>query len=200
MNFKKISTLSLVLLVVITFFSFKNAEDIKDWFLAGSAPSKYEIGTELDSKRNGNVGYLKSTKSLIYNKFGTMMQSFAPTKYVGKRVKLTAFIKSEDVKSWAGMWMRIDGDSKFSLSFDNMYKRAIKGTTDWAQYEIVLDVPEESVNLAFGVLLTGTGKVWMDDFKFQIVDSSTPLTATNKKKEEPKVKKASKPSNLNFDN
>lgn len=128
------------------------------------------------------------------------MQSFAPEDYLGKRVKLTAFIKSEDVKSWAGMWMRVDGNSNFSLSFDNMYKRAIKGTIDWTQYEIVLDVPEESTNLSFGVLLNGTGKVWMDDFKFEIVDASTPLTATSKKKEEPKIKKQTKPRNLNFHN
>lgn len=41
-----------------------------------------------------------------------------------------------------GLWFRVDGTTGKSLSFDNMQDRAVKGTTEWARYEIVLDVPE----------------------------------------------------------
>ena len=62
------------------------------------------------------------------------------------------------------------------MSFDNMQGRPIKGTNDWTRYEIVLDVPQPATNLAFGVLLDGQGKLWIDDIQFQIVDSSVPTT------------------------
>jgi hypothetical protein len=64
------------------------------------------------------------------------------------------------------------------LGFDNMEPRAVKGTTDWTRYEIVLDVPTTAAALAFGVLLAGNGEVWMDDLKFDIVPSTVPVTGT----------------------
>lgn len=152
-------------------FAFKADMQIKGWFLAGSQKDAYKIGLEKSSERNGEVAYLKSIAKS--NGFGTIMQTFIPDDYLGKRVKLTAFIKSEDVKSWAGMWFRVDGAKGNVLSFDNMQDRPIKGTTGWKQYEIVLNVPKNSKGIAYGVLLAGSGMVWMDNFKFEIVGEST---------------------------
>ena len=36
------------------------------------------------------------------------MQNFAPAQYAGKRIRLSANIKTEGVTSWSGLWMRID--------------------------------------------------------------------------------------------
>ena len=35
--------------------------------------------------------------------------------------------------------------------------------SDWRKYDVVLDVPSEAQNIAFGVLLAGEGQVWTDD-------------------------------------
>lgn len=60
--------------------------------------------------------------------------------------------------------------------------------------EIVLDVPEEAQEVAFGLLLTGKGQVWMDDLNFEVVGKDVPTTA------ESTVKKApASPVNLNFE-
>jgi hypothetical protein len=59
---------------------------------------------------------------------------------------------------------------------DGKKNRSIKGTTDWTRYEIVLDVPANASNLAYGALLVGTGQIWFDDIKFEIVDKSVPTT------------------------
>lgn len=40
----------------------------------------------------------------------------------------------------------------------------------------MLDVPEDSVSIHFGVLLIGTGKVWADGFAFEEVDQTVPST------------------------
>ncbi|MEJ7559364.1 MAG: hypothetical protein WKF66_13725 [Pedobacter sp.] len=180
-------------LALATVFAFKPVEDIKGWFLAGSNPESYEIGTVKDAERNGNVAFLKSKKEV--DGFGTIMQSFNPSTYLGKRVRLTGYIKTKDVKNWAGMWFRIDGPDKTkSLAFDNMQKRPITGTTAWKKYEIVLDAPESSTGFVFGVLQAGPGEVWLDDLKFEVVDKSVPLT--NLLDTSPSI---SEPRNMNFE-
>jgi hypothetical protein len=182
-------------ITTIALFAFKAATDekVKGWFLAGSYPQGYAIGVENSPERNGHVAFLKSTQSLNNRKFGTIMQEFIPEDYLGKRVRLTGYIKSADVKGWAGMWFRIDGEPRTTqLGFDNMQNRAIKGTTDWKKYDIVLDVPANSKFIAFGVLLTGTGTVWLDDLHFDIVSNTTPGTNII-----PPI--SNKPQNTNFE-
>ena len=62
------------------------------------------------------------------------------------------------------------------LSFDNMSDRPIVGTTDWKKYDIVLDVPNNASNIAFGALLSGTGQIWFEKLTFEIVDTSVKTT------------------------
>ena len=75
-----------------------------------------------------------------------------------------------------GAWVRIDKENGDLVQFDNMENRSIIGTTDWNYYTIVLDVPEESTAINFGVLLVGSGEVWIDGIKFEEVDLSVPTT------------------------
>lgn len=173
--------------LVLFSFSSEPETNVDGWFLAGSEPESYEIGVEEVADRDGKVGFIKSTKNKIKG-FGTIMQSFIPEEYIDKRVKLTAYIKTENVDGWVGLWMRVDGPKKEgdkyreSLAFDNMNDRKIKGTTAWQKYEIILDVDEEAVNLAYGVLLSGTGEAWLDDLTFEVVEKNEETTATTKKK------------------
>ncbi len=120
------------------------------WFIAGSAPKSYDMGTDKGAGQNGkNAATIKSIDSTV-NGFGTLMQQCSPGKYLGKRVRMTGYMKSKDVKDWAAFWLRIDQKGSMQpLSFDNMHDmskdRSIKGTTDWTKYEIVLDVPDKAI-------------------------------------------------------
>jgi hypothetical protein len=90
---------------------------------------------------------------------------------------LSAYVKAEHVDDWSGLWMRIDGPENEMLGFDNMQDRAIRGTADWQQVAIILDVPQNSVDIAFGILLQGTGRVWIDNVRFEVVSADVPATA-----------------------
>ena len=49
------------------------------------------------------------------------MQTCDAGDYLGKRIKMTGYIKSENVTDWAGMWFRVDSKTEYEiLSFDNM--------------------------------------------------------------------------------
>jgi len=165
---------ALLLATISTLLSF----DIpKGWFIAGSQPGKYDMGIDKGAGVNGkNAATIKSIDGKTGG-FGTLMQTCATGKYLGKRVRMTGMMKTANVKKWAGFWFRVDKKgSKKSLSFDNMHRKHIHGSTDWQQYEIVLDVPENASNLAYGALLVGTGQIWFDNINFEIVGDSVKTT------------------------
>lgn len=149
----------------------------KGWLRAGSMPDKYEMGMQFGAGRTSvYAATIQSNSHKIFG-FGTLMQNMLPDNYKGKKIRLIGYMKSQDVRNWAGFWLRVDGaDKKRSLSFDNMYDRPVKGTTEWRKYEIVLDVPETATNIAFGALLNGTGKIWFDDLKIEIAGDAARTT------------------------
>jgi hypothetical protein len=168
---------------------------MQSWFLAGSHPKEYNNGIDTTTTYNGkNSGYL-ACKVANPTGFGTLMQMFKADDYRGKRMRFSAVVKSEDIAGddWAGLWMRVDGPvSGEHLAFDNMRNRPIKGTTDWQQYEVVLDVAPTSVYIAFGILLSGKGKVWLSDVHFEEVGADVPTTTLDQ------GRYPDKPGNLDF--
>lgn len=185
---KRWYALFLVPVVAVLLMSFGNRSEASSqaaangvpegWVMTGSAPKDYQVSVLPEKREGNNVVLLESVANADPSKFGTLSQYCSADQYLGKRVRMTGYLKSENVKNWAGMWFRVD-DSKqkdISLSFDNMSDRPIKNTTDWKKYEIVLDVPQEAGAMAFGVLLGGSGKVWISGISFEVVDQSVPTT------------------------
>ena len=78
---------------------------------------------------------------------------------------------------------------------DGKENRSVKGTTDWKKYEIVLDVPFNSSNIAYGALLVGTGQIWFDNLNFEVVDNSIPTTGEGAESWTPNKE----PTNLDFE-
>lgn len=169
---RKVSFLSIALLALTLFLTRSecHAQSINGWIKRASKPNTYESGLNTSESKTGKkCAYIKS---IVKNPkgFGNLMQVCDAKMYVGKRVKLTSYIKGEGVKGWSGMWFRID--SKYDrkvLGFDNMQDRPIKGDTDWQKCEIILDVPNGSGLLNYGVLLSGAGTVYFDRVTLEII-------------------------------
>lgn len=143
------------------------------WGRAGSHPSSYTMCFDSVAGQDGKSVLTMQSNEEYIDGFGTLMQNFLADKYLGKRIMLTGYMKSNDVKEWAGFWMRVDEKgSDQPLAFDNMQERPITGTTPWKKYEIILDVPQRATNIAFGALLSGTGQIWFEKLDIQEVDMS----------------------------
>jgi erythromycin esterase-like protein len=100
--------------------------------------------------------------------FGVATGTFPVDAAKGKKIRYSGWIKTAGVtRGFAGLWWRADGEAGV-LAFDNMQTREIKGTTDWKEYEVALEIPEQTININFGVLLPGDGKAWFDDLKVEI--------------------------------
>ena len=124
------------------------------------------------------------------------MQTAQADSYGGKRIRFTAYIRSEGVEKWAGLWFRVDGAGSPpppALAFDNMHDRPIKGNTEWQAYSVVLDVARQASAIAYGVLLDGPGKIRIDTARIEAVDQGVPTTGTSASST------LSEPTNLDFE-
>jgi hypothetical protein len=144
-----------------------NADVPRGRLLAGSKPTEYQAGVDADQAYLGHGSAFLKSKRPSVDGFGTLMQSISAEQYRGNSVRLSGLVKSEEVTGWAGLWMRVDKGTEV-LTFDNMQKRPIKGTTGWQRYYVVLDVPKDATRISFGILLQGPGQVWLNSTKFEI--------------------------------
>ena len=171
-------------------------QKMEGWFLSGSHPYNYRMSVDYRTVHRGKgSGLLQSVSAGSTEEFATMMQQFKADKYIGKRMKLSGFLKTKDAGGFASLWMRVDDALHDVLQFDNMMDRPITGTTEWNHYYIVLDIPHNSATISFGVILSGNGAVWADELKFEEVDERTPTTNADFS-----VDLLDEPTNLSFEN
>jgi hypothetical protein len=131
-----------------------NAELPVGWNAGGVNPAAFDAGIDGKEKHGGRrSGYLFAREAKL-NEWGTLGQTIRADDFRGKRVHLSAFLRSESVHGGAGLWMSVYGLSR-TLSADAMENRLIKGTTAWKRYDIVLEVPDESTGISFGLMLYG---------------------------------------------
>jgi hypothetical protein len=180
-----------VAMILGAFAAVVHANVPKGWLLAGSKPEEFESGVDAEQMYQAHASAFLKSKQTSVDGFATLMQRVTAEQYKGKRIRLSGLLKSQDVVGWAGLWMRVD-QRKDAVAFDNMQDRSIKGTTGWRRYDVVLDVPKDATGVSFGILLAGTGEVWLSSTKFDVAGDDVPVTSLG----DSKVPKA--PVNLDF--
>jgi hypothetical protein len=146
------------------------------WFVAANHSCDYEAGIDRAMARSGRASGTVKSKAPTPTDTGTLMQVFKTDgvhDYRGQRIRMSAYVKAEEVEGWAALWVRVGG-SKYQVSyFDRRQPGVIfstaEGTTDWERRAITLHVPENGDSIAFGISLEGTGQVWLDDVQFEVV-------------------------------
>ncbi|HSG81713.1 MAG TPA: S41 family peptidase [Gemmatimonadota bacterium] len=101
--------------------------------------------------------------------FGSVTQVIDPDAYRGKRIKLIAFVRTEveGDGNQAQLWLRVDRPTGQLGFFENMSDRPITSRS-WGSYEIEGEVAEDAIRIAFGCLLAGQGKAWVDDVELLV--------------------------------
>jgi hypothetical protein len=155
---------------------------LKGWWHAGNRPKDYAVQADRTVVHGGKASARLSSAVSEPAGFGSLMQIINADRWRGKRVRLTAFIRTRDVARRSAMWMRVDGTDRDGgkwLAFDAMDNRPIAGNTEWTQYQIVLDVATHATQIAFGVTLSGPGTTWVDDMKMEAVAQTVPITGVS---------------------
>lgn len=94
----------------------------------------------------------------------------------GKRIRISGWMKTKDVRNWAGASLLVANIGGHIFSSDNMFDRPLAGTTGWEEVEFVTDIPKEPCVILLRPTLYGTGEMWCDDFQIDTVPSATPVT------------------------
>jgi hypothetical protein len=148
------------------------------WSVTGKNPEKYQAG--VDTSASGrNAKFLRSTTS-DPEAWAALYQVVQAQRYLGQRVRFRARVRTQYISNWAGLWMRVDpkgGGEGNSLAFYNSQDKPIKGTADWQERSVVLDVPPDAHAIVFGVIGEGTGQVWMEPLAFETVGRDVPVDA-----------------------
>lgn len=148
----------------------------KGWMIKGDQPDKFDFGIDSKMLRDGKpCAFIKSKVDKV-NGLGTLRQAISAKNYLGKRIRFSGWLKTDEVKDSAGLWVRVDSSDTKMLEFDNMENRPVKGTTDWAKYACVVDVPDDAKTILFGFLLFDAGKVWANQLKLDVVGKDVPST------------------------
>ena len=152
-----------------------SVEAPQGWGFVGQPNAGY--GIQLDESPFGQASLLIHSNNRADGSFGGIGQNISAATFAGQRIRLTARVRTEDVNGWTGLWLRLDDGAGKVLLLDNMSDRGVYGTRPWLRQHIVVDVPAETLRIAFGAILSGTGKAWLDDFELVAAPDASPVTA-----------------------
>jgi len=121
-----------------------------------------------DVKFSGENSFRISSKENSSNYLNVTQTIDIDTKEL-KRIKLTAYIKTEDLKGAAALWCQLWDGNKKMVGFENLSSQGqvINGTTDWKKYTLTLIVGPNIKKLFFGAYSLGSGTSWFDDFAIE---------------------------------
>src|SRR4029453_15313434 len=136
----------------------------------------YSFRADTVEKHGGQRSGLLECAVWDVEAFGGVMQTLRADAYRGRRVRLSGYLRTRDVDGSARMWLRVDGPDTSPVAFDKMAKRPVRGSTEGSRSEIVLDVPAVAMQIAYGAILGGKGRLWIDDFQLELVGDDVPTT------------------------
>jgi len=158
------------------------ATDVGRWSVWSQCPTDFSETLDPAVTRNGRptlrIAYVSSEPPEKYSfvwwgKHHYDLDTFR--KYLGHTVRMSVWAKSEDVIPRAGLDFQPKDLTGKRLKTTRSSDRIV-GTTDWREYSVVCDIPEETKDFQTAVFMYGNGKLWVDtnSFKWEIVGTLPP--------------------------
>jgi len=163
---------------------------LEGWFklVDDADQSAYEVGFDTKIFRSEPKSYyIKSVASLPPKSKGQVYQGIQADAYRGKRIRLSVFLRGENIKDHGWVYLQANDSEAIRGGADH---RMAKNSPDWIKCEVVMDVPQNSKTISYGIALNGEGQIWFDDLNLDVVGKDVSETWLYRREE------ASKPSNL----
>jgi RNA polymerase sigma factor (sigma-70 family) len=151
------------------------SDGVRGWWLMGvpKEACTYQIDQNATQSGKRSLTIINQSTQQVSMIF-LYHEGFLADNYLGKRLRLSADVKTEDVKD-----VRVGADlssSKEALPLRQYTTPPIRGTTGWTRYNIIFDVSSDISFIKFSMRMMGKGKVWLAAANFEVVDSTVPLT------------------------
>lgn len=146
------------------------------WTFWGGRNSAFNISIDNQVSQHGKKSArIEKVKPEYSESVCNLMQRTVERKFSGKRIRVTGYIKSQELTDSAFLWVRVtDLVKKVNSEAGSMLSI---GSGDWKKVEMIFDVPEKS-EIFYGFWVKGMGKTWIDNVSLDIVNSSIPKTTT----------------------
>jgi hypothetical protein len=137
---------------------------LRHWGTVG--PRIYESGVVTAGREGRLSAFLRSTK-VSASALATLRQTIKADKYRGKQLRFSGEIKVEQVEEQAGLYIRTSAQPVHErVRPENL----VRGTHDWMRYEVTISVPQDAHFVRFGLVLHGTGQIWLTNAHLEVVE------------------------------
>jgi len=146
-------------------FSAVGFEDISDPELFEFWTATPEDTVRIDrSRSNSGQASIEIVRTDESERDFTSLTFRINSKQSGSILTLRAALKVEEIREHASLWMRQDDDFG-SVAFINMQGDSLQKPQDWMLSEISFPVAPSAKYIFGGVVLSGAGRMWADDFQ-----------------------------------
>ncbi len=184
------------------------SQALRGWMIFGYPinPKPYELHFDSTITHNGKSSLVLTLYNSVLSTQETFIrdrmislthEGFLATNYRGQRLRMTTYVKAENVKR-ANFHLAVIGPAlepnsvRITQHMTSTQQHPVEGTSDWMPYELTIDVPTNANSIQISFSMEGHGKVWLDSIHFAAVDKSIPLTGTRI------IPPPREPQNLNF--
>jgi len=142
------------------------------WYCVGLFPGvKFNLDREI--KYSGNISLAISCDDpSILKKFGSPYWAQEVTEQLprGKKIKLTAYVKTRDVSEHADIEIQCWDSEKQKIVANSSTELSnpLRGTTDWTVVSCSLNVPIVTDKIRVLCKLSGTGAAWFDEIHLMV--------------------------------
>ncbi|MEC8325119.1 MAG: hypothetical protein VX100_03235 [Pseudomonadota bacterium] len=103
--------------------------------------------------------------------FGAVGIDFDAAPFIGKKLKFSAEIKSQD-SEYSSIWLRVN-DSEKVIAFDNATDRSLIGTKEWTHFQVILPVKPGAESIYAGLIQGAKGSMSARNISFSITDEDS---------------------------
>jgi len=162
------------------------------WSLMGAGPHRLpgrcEIGVDAQLTVKDPQLFSVRCANQDIPSFGGASKDVDSTRFRGKRVRISAWLKVEGVEAVVGAPAGLPsaageaslyaavGSPTSGIRRDRMSDQTIKGSTAWVYREFVADIPRDGRRISVGFWLEGKGQLWVRDMQVEKVSKKVPLS------------------------
>jgi len=120
----------------------------------------FEFGVDTSTFHSEPDSYYVESKKVEGSESGVLSRIVHFKEFSGKKFRVTAFLKTEDVQ----------GSAYLFADTNRGNHSMIRGTNDWTKLEVVLELPKDLTRIRYGLSLIGQGKAWIDDIELTVIE------------------------------
>jgi hypothetical protein len=168
-------------------------QQLHQWRGPHHRKSPYECGVDTQGFQGMPSAFLRSKDAAAkaietYGFRARLAQVIKADAYRGKRLRFSGEVKAEQVEQQAGLMVDILFPPSRKLAERWRQERPERstqgqpggwrpdqeqlgqGTRDWMNYETTISVPEQAQYLRFGLILYGTGQIWLTNAHLVVIE------------------------------